>query len=154
MSVVVNILVDAFGDESAYGFNVTYDAVKFSGAIPAIGTAGGSRLCNTTVVGQVNYSVNNFPDDQPGSSTDQIGEIHPGNDQLLLKITLTIRANIMGGPTLINFTTGNVSNDTAQLLPISSQNGTVTLAGPTAASVSIGGRVLVGKSGLANAFVI
>ena len=154
-SVFVNIRVDAVGDEAAYGFNITYDSANFSGATTSIGTAGGSRLCNATVVGQVNCSVNNFPDDQPGSSTDQIGEINAGDGQLLLKITLTIRATATGGATPINFVLINASNDATTLLPIESQNGTVTLPGqPTAANVSVGGRVLTSDgSGLVNATV-
>lgn len=59
-----------------------------------------------------------------------------------MKITLAVRANAIGGASPVNFTLVNVSNDAGMLLPIESQNGTVTLAGPTAASVSIGGRVL------------
>lgn len=152
--VLVNIRVDAFGDEAAYGFGLSYNPAAFMSASVAIGTAGGGRLCNTTVVGQVNCSINNFPDDLPGSSTDQIGEIHPGNNQLLVRITLNLTANPPTGATPLMFTNVNASNDAAQALVITSQNGAVTILGPTAAQVSVGGRVLTANGqGITNALV-
>ncbi|CAN5216924.1 hypothetical protein BH10ACI1_BH10ACI1_34820 [soil metagenome] len=141
-TVVVNTRVDALGDESAYGFNLAYQTAAFTNASVAIGTAGGSRFCNTTVAGLVSCSINNFPDDLPGSSTDQIGEIHAGNNQLLVRITLTLAAIPPSGASLLTLTNVNTSNDAAQALPISSQNGAVMILGPLAAAVSVGGRVL------------
>ena len=139
--VVVNIRADAIGDESSHGFDLTYDPALFTNASVAIGTAGGSRFCNTAVAGQISCSVNNYPDNQPGSSTDQIGEIHAGNDQILARITLTLATDLPVGPSPITFTNANASNDAAQSLPVSSQNGAVTILGPTAANVAVSGRV-------------
>lgn len=152
--VVVNILADALGDESAYGFRVTYNQAVLTSPTTAIGTAGGSRLCNTTVAGQVSCSVNNFPNDQPGSSTDQIGEILPGNNQLLLRITFTIAANAPFGATPLGLTNVNASNDAAAALTITSQGGNVTVQTTTAAQVSVGGKILTANGeGIRNALV-
>jgi hypothetical protein len=139
--IQVNILADADGDESAYGFIVTYNQLILTNPVTAIGAAGGSRLCNTAVAGQINCSVNNFPENNPTSSTDQIGEILPGNNQQLLRITFTIAANAPGGLSPITLSNVNVSNDAATTLPITSQNGAVTVIGATAANVSVSGRV-------------
>ncbi len=141
-TVTVNILVDALGDESAYGFNLNYSSAALTATSAQIGTAGGSRLCNLTVAGQIRCSINNFSDDLPGSDTDQIGEIHVGNNQLLLKVNFTVAANAPGGTSSLTLSNVNASNDAAQLLTISGQDGTLTVNAPTAAGVSIGGRVL------------
>jgi hypothetical protein len=139
--VQVNILVDADGDESAYGFRVSYNQTILTNPVTAIGTAGGSRLCNTATAGQINCSINNFPDNNPSSSTDQIGEIHTGDNQQLLRITFTIAASAPGGMTPITLSNVNASNDAANNLTITSQNGSVTVLGPTATIVNISGRV-------------
>ncbi|HQU84208.1 MAG TPA: carboxypeptidase regulatory-like domain-containing protein [Pyrinomonadaceae bacterium] len=152
--VVVNILADAVGDESAYGFRVTYNQAVLTSPTTAIGTAGGSRLCNTTVAGQVSCSINNFPNDQPGSSTDQIGEILPGNNQLLLRITFTVAATAPFGASPVGLTNVNASNDAAAALTITSQGGNVTVSTTTAAQVSVGGRILTANGeGIRNAVV-
>jgi Carboxypeptidase regulatory-like domain len=139
--VVVNILVDAFGDESAYGLTLLYNQAILTNPTTAIGMAGGSRLCNTAIAGRINCSINNFPNNNPTSSTDQIGEITPGNDQQLLRITFTVAANAPGGATTLTLSGVNSSDDAATNLTITSQNGTINVVGPTAASVSVGGRV-------------
>lgn len=139
--VVVNIRADAVGDESAYGFTVNYDAAKLRVPTTAIGTAGGSRFCNTATPGRIVCSVNNFPENNPASSTDQIGEIANANDQLLLRITFTIAAHAQAGPTSVTLSGVNASNDAAVNLTITSHNGVVNISGPTAAAVSISGRV-------------
>ena len=154
--VVVNIRVDAVGDESAYGFSVNYNSARLTSPTTAIGTAGGSRFCNTGTAGQIACSVNNFPDNNPSSSTDQIGEIANANDQLLLRITFTIAANSPNGPTPVTLSNVNASNDAATSLAISSQDGAVTISGgPTAAGASISGRVTTADGrGIRNARLV
>jgi hypothetical protein len=150
--VQVNILADADGDESAYGFRVNYNQTILTNPVTAIGTAGGARLCNTATAGQINCSINNFPDNNPSSSTDQIGEIHSGDNQQLLRITFTIAANAPGGMTPITLSNVNASDDAANNLSITSQNGSVTVLGPTAATVSVSGRVVTAEGrGIRNA---
>jgi hypothetical protein len=150
--VTVNILADADGDESAYGFLVTYNQALLTNPTTAIGAAGGSRLCSTATAGQINCSVNNFPNNNPTGTTDQIGEILPGDNQMLLRITFSIPADTPASTTAITLSNVNASNDAAQSLPISAQNGTVTILGTTAASVSVAGRILTAQGrGIRNA---
>lgn len=152
--VVVYVLADAIGDESAYGFRVTYNQTILTNPTTAIGTAGGSRLCNTATAGQINCSITNFPNDQPGSSTDQIGEIAPGVNQRLLRMTFTIAADAPTGATPLGLTNVNASNDAAAALAVTAQGGSVTVSTPTAAQVSVGGRVLTSDGrGIRNAVV-
>lgn len=152
--VVVNVLVDAVGDESAYGFTLLFNPAIFTNPTTAIGTAGGSRLCNTNVAGRISCSIINFPNNNPTSSTDQIGEILPGNNQQLLRVTFTIAATAPAGAVTIAFSNVNTSNDAAANLQISSRSGTITVIGATAAEVTVAGRVLTaGGRGLRNATV-
>ena len=78
----------------------------------------------------------------PTSSTNQIGEIAAGTNQILVRITFTVAMNAAAGATPLTFTNVNGSNDEAQSLAISSQSGTLTITGPMAGSVSVGGRVM------------
>ena len=147
---MVNIPVDALGDESAYGFRLAYTQAILTNPSVAIGTAGGSRLCNTATPGQINCSVNNFPNNNPASSTDQISEIAAGNNQLLVKVTFTIAATAQSGTTSLTLSNVNASNDAGQSLaipptPPATVSGTVTINAPTAALVSVSGRVLTAQ---------
>lgn len=152
--VIVNIRADAVGDESAYGFRITYNQAILTSPVTAIGTAGGSRLCNASVAGQITCSITNFPNDQPGSSTDQIGEIATGNDQLLLRVTFTVAATAPGGPTPVGLVNLSASNDAAAPLPLLSQNGNVTVTTPTSAGISVGGQIRTANGrGIRNALV-
>lgn len=142
-TMTVNIRVDPNGDESEYAFVLNYQA-PLSAPVVSNGTAGSLlRDCNVGVVGQVNCSVGGFPNDKPGSSNSGIGEIGFGSNQILLKVTFQVAANAVAGSTTPLTLTGvNASNDAAVLLPLDKVNGVVTITGPTAANVSIGGRVL------------
>jgi hypothetical protein len=157
--VTVNIRVDSqFGDEAEYGFAVNYDpAVLISSNPPAIGTgnAGAAiRDCVVNPVGRINCSVGAFPNNNPASSNMGIGEISPGTNQILITVTFTVAANASPGITNVTLSNVNASNDAAQSLSISSQNGTVTINAPTAATVTVGGRVLSGTGrGIARAQV-
>lgn len=153
--VVVNIRVDAIGDESAYGFTLDYSPAALMSPTVAIGTAGGSRFCNTLVAGQIRCSINNFPDNNPASDTDQIGEIAAGNNQLLVRITFTVVSNAPGGATPLTLSNLGASNDLAQsLTPITATNGTVEILGPTAAAATISGRVLTAQGrGITNSII-
>ena len=67
--VIVNIRVDAFGDEAAYGFVVLYDQTILSNPVIGAGNAGSlTRACNSGTAGVVNCSVGTFPNNAPGSS--------------------------------------------------------------------------------------
>ncbi len=152
---VVNILVDAVGDESGFGFQLNFNSSTLTNASAAIGTAGGMRFCNTSVAGQITCSVNNFAVNNPLSSTDQINEIATGSNQILVKVTFTVPAGASAGTEAITLSNVNASNDAAQsLTPITPTSGTMTILGPTAAQISISGRVVTPDDrGLRNALV-
>lgn len=140
--VTVNIRVDSIGDEAGYGFTINFDPSILTNPTVAIGTAGGRRVCNFMTAGQISCSVRDFDINQTGSSTDQIGEIPAGDNQILVRVTFTVAASAPAGTTNVTLTNVNASNDLAQNLVITSQNGTVTVTAPTAATVSVSGRVL------------
>lgn len=152
----IEVRVDAIGDESAYGFRVNYPNTGILNTNPTtfIGTAGGSRLCNAAVAGQVTCSVNNFPDDLPGSSTDQIGEIPKGLNQQLLRVRFTIQAAAPNGVFPITITNTSASNDAAQALTLTTTGGNLTITGSTSAATTASGRVVTADGqGIRNAIV-
>ena len=154
-SFTLNIRVDAVGDEAEYGFRVNYDSSKLSNPIIGAGNAGAAvRACNTAAAGVVNCSVGAFPNNNPGSTDPNIGEINAGNDQILITVTFNVSANAASGPSPLTLTNVNVSNDNADLLPISATNGVVNIAGPTAAAASLSGQIrTVEGNGIANVAV-
>ncbi len=139
--VTVNIRVDALGDESGSGFTLSYDNMVLQNPSILIGPAGGSRTCNLIISGEIHCSVRDFRNNNPASSTDQIGEIGTGNNQILVKVLFAVAAGAAEGITPLTLSNVNASNDLAQNLSISGQNGAVTVLAPTAASVTVSGRV-------------
>ncbi len=118
--VTIDILVNAIGDESAYGFTLNYEAGSLRDPITGLGKVGGVPVCNAAIEGQLICSVGGFGNDRSGTSTDQIGEIRAGRDQLLLRVTLTRSAD--ASPSALRFALTNVngSNDAAANLTIAS----------------------------------
>ncbi|MGI8638570.1 MAG: M36 family metallopeptidase, partial [Pyrinomonadaceae bacterium] len=147
VSVMIN--VDAMGDESVYGFSLNYDATKLSNPVVTIGTAGGAVSSNTTQPGKIGVSVNGFAGNK----------IAAGNDQNLVNIQFTVAMNAMTGTTPLTFGDSPTFRETASappnvmVLPTTFTDGMVTInAAPTAASVSVGGRLSNQKGrGVANA---
>lgn len=154
-SFTLNIRVDAMGDEAEYGFRLNYQSAKLSNPVVGAGNAGAAvRACNTAAAGVVNCSVGAFPTNNPTSTDPGIGEINPGNDQILITVTFDVSANAASGPSPLTLTNVNTSNDNADLLPITATNGAVTILGPTAAGVAVGGRILTAQGGgIRNAMV-
>jgi len=154
--VTVNILADAVGDEAEYGFTINYTPSILTNPVVSNGTAGaGAVSCNTTTSpGRIFCSVGSFP--LPSTVGDpNVGEIAAGIGRVLIRVTFTVPMGIAPQMTAVTLTDVNASRDTLPLgLTIGSQNGTVTITGPTAASVSISGRVLTaGRRGIGNARV-
>ena len=151
--VTVNILVNAVGNESEYGFILSYDQTKLSNPVIGAGTAGASvRSCNTATAGTINCSVGGFPNNQAGSSDMGIGEIATGNNQILITVTFTVSPMAPPGTTPLSLSNVNASSDAPQLFMPTATNGTVTILAPTAAAVSVSGRVLTAQGrGLRNA---
>jgi hypothetical protein len=139
--VTVNIRIDALGDESGNGFILNYNNAVLQNPSVLIGMAGGSKACNLTFAGEVRCSVRNFDNNNPASSTDQIGEIGAGNNQILVKVIFTVAPGASPGTTPLTLSNVNASNDLAQSLAITGQSGTVAIAFPTAAEISVSGRV-------------
>jgi hypothetical protein len=130
------------GDESEYGFLLNYDSTKLSNPVVGAGNAGASvRSCNVAVLGGINCSIGGFPNNNPNSTDPGIGEINPGNDQILITVTFNVNANAGSGASPLTLTNVNASNDNADLVAITSVNGSVNILGPTSAQVSVGGRV-------------
>lgn len=156
--VTVNLRVDAVGDEANYGFRINYDTSRLTNPVIGAGNAGAAtRACNLMTVGLIRCSVGDFPNNQMGSSDSGIGEIAPGDNQILLTITFTIPNTAPSGQAPLTFENvadnPNVSNDFGTQLPIAGQGGFVNVNGPTAAGVTVTGRVLAGRRIIANARV-
>jgi len=154
--VIVNIRVDAMGDEAEYGFILSYDQTILSNPIIGAGTAGASvRSCNTATAGTINCSVGGFPNNNPTSSDTGIGEITAGTNQLLITVTFTVAANAPAGATPLTLSNVNASSDAPQLFTPTATNGMVTILAPTAAAVSVSGRVMTATGrGLMNTTVL
>ncbi len=142
-TVIVNIRVDAAGDEAGYGFIINYDKTKLTNPVIGAGNAGAAvRACNLNFSTGINCAVDTFPDNNPSSADSSIGEIHAGDNQILISVTFNVAPN---APSALNLTLSgvNASNDNADSVPISGVNGTVTVSGgPTAAPVAVGGRIM------------
>ncbi|MEJ7862157.1 MAG: carboxypeptidase regulatory-like domain-containing protein, partial [Pyrinomonadaceae bacterium] len=140
--VTVNIRVNAVGNKAEYGFIINYDATVLSNPVIGAGTAGASvRSCNTATAGAINCSVGGFPNNNPTSSDAGIGEIGAGTNQLLITVTFTVAANAPVGATPVTLSNVNASSDAPQLFTPTATGGTVTILAPTAAAVSVSGRV-------------
>ena len=154
-TATVNIRVDAVGDESNYGFILNYNTNVLSNPVVGAGNAGAAiRDCQAvTMPGQLNCGIEGFPNNAAGSSDPGITEIMAGDNQILITVTFNVAANAPSGATPLTFSNVNASNDAAQPVNVSSTNGTVTINAPTAATVSVGGRVTAGRRGVSRARV-
>ncbi len=149
-NVSVTLQVDAQGDESVYGFSLNYDPTKLTLQSITNGAATSGALVGTNPnnPGEIGFSVNY------GNAT-----IQAGNNQTFFTIQFTVAANAQPGSTSVFFddtpTVREVSNTQAQPVATTFADGTVTIVGPTAASATVGGRVLSQRSrGVANAQVV
>ncbi len=139
--VTVNIRVDARGDEAGYGFRLNYNNTRLLNPVIGAGNTGAAvRSCFAIATG-LNCAVDTFPNNLPGSTDPNIGEIAAGNNQLLITITFNVAANAPALPLSLALTNVNASNDNADLVTITGTNGILTVSSPTAATVSIGGKV-------------
>ena len=140
--VDVNILVDAMGDEVGYTFSINYESAKLSNPrIASGGIMGETIVSNTTTPGQIGFSV-------------RFGgvAIPAGNNQVLVKITFTVSNTATFGASPITFGSTpapqRTSNAAAEPLDTTYNNGAVNILAPTAASVSVSGRINVGGRNL------
>ena len=149
-NVTVPIRLNSGGDTQAIQFTVNYDAAKLS--IPNI-AAIVNRYPNTTFI------INRNTPGKLGIVAYQPldgATVFPAGDITLFDITFTVN-NGASGTTTISFgsdpVTTAASNPQAGAVQVSNAPGIVTLLSPTAAGVSVGGRVSVGSRGLTNASV-
>ncbi len=153
--VTVSLLANSIGVESNYGFSLNYDTAILSNPVVQIGNDArtdtnqqGNVLPNTNVAGRIGFSVDfNF------------SEIQQGNDLQLVTITFDVSPGAPQGLTPLIFgdnpAARQVSNTAAQVVPTNFIDGNVNILGPTAASVTVSGRVTLGESrSISNASVI
>jgi Calx-beta domain/Carboxypeptidase regulatory-like domain len=135
--VFVSVETDAIGDENGYGFTLNYDQTKLSAPLVAAGTGtqGTFLIPNTNTAGKVGVIIA-F---SPGST------IQAGTKQLVT-IRFTILANATSGLSPLTFGDSpvirKVSDANAVVLAASFTDGSLNILGPTAANISISGRVL------------
>ncbi len=149
-TVMVPIRLNSIGDTAAIQFSINYDSTKLS--IASL-NALVSRYPNTTFV------FNNVMPGKLGVVAYQPldgASVFPTGDITLFEINFAV-VNNAGGTALISFgndpTQQSASNPQAGVVNVSSSPGTVTFLGPTAASVTVGGRVLINGRGVINAIV-
>ena len=139
--VTIFIRVDALGDEAGYGFRLNYNNTRLLNPVIGQGTTGAAvHSCTQTTTG-LNCAVDTFPNNSPGSSDPNTGEIPAGNNQILVSITWNVAASAPNGAVPLTLASVNASNDNADLLTITSVGGAVHVGAPTAASVSVSGRL-------------
>ena len=137
--VLVSLEMDANGDENGIGFTLNYETAKLSNPVVAAGTAtqGTFLIPNTNTLGKVGVIIA-F---SPGST------ITAGVKQLVT-IRFDIAADAIGSSPL---TLGDspvirrVSSVDATPLATTFTDGNLSIVAPTAAGVSIGGRVVAGS---------
>ena len=151
-SVTVNIRVNAVGDESEYGFILSYDQMILSNPVVGAGNAGATVLdCNIATIPQVNCSVGGFPNNNPMSSNSGIGEIGAGEDQILITVTFMVAANAPNGNTPLTLSMVNTSSDVPQLFFPTVENGVVTISGATPTPTPTPTGTVIGRVTYANA---
>ncbi len=161
-TVTVHLSADTVGDESIYGFSLNYDTSKLtyvpnsakigSGAISQAGGPCDFTPPNTNTAGQFSFQVN---------CTDST--IVAGNNLDFITLQFTVSntavtdksgaASIVAAsstpitfgdvPTVRSIASNPVAGPVMELAtPSTFVNGVVTIAGPTAAGVNVGGKVL------------
>ncbi len=159
-AITVVIEADAMGDESIYGFSLNYDQsiltyVTNSAMIGsgAVNSAGGmcNLLANTNTAGQFGFSI------------DCNGNLAAGSNRRFVTLQFTVASNAPSGMTPLQFgntptresVASNPSDGPIQSRPTVFTDGFVNIAAPTAAGVSVSGRILTTDGrGLSNAIVV
>ena len=147
--VLMSVEIDANGDENGFGFTLNYDATKLSNPLVAqgTGTQGTFLIPNTNNAGRVGVILAFAPGATIAAGTKQI-----------VTIRFNVAANATGGITSLVFADApvirKVSDANAASLTTTFTDGNLNILAPTAANVSIGGRVLTSSgSGISRAVV-
>jgi len=118
-TVLVNIVVNAVGDEAEYAFTLNYDASVLRKPIIGVGnTTATVRMCNTQVGGAIKCSVGGFATNNPLSIDAGIGEIEAGDNQILMTVQFTVTGNAPSGETQLKLSKVNAASDAPQLLTV------------------------------------
>jgi len=140
-TVTVQILVDAQGTETGFGFSLNFNSqvLTFNSATLGADAPQGSGLSvnrNNAANGQIGIGIISFS-----------GAVAAGSNRQILIVTFTIAAGAAAQTTPITFgntpASESVTDANANPVPATFQNGAVTITrnAPTAASVGVGGRV-------------
>lgn len=135
--VLVSIETVANGDENGFGFSLNYDPAKLSNPFVALGTdtPTATLIPNTNTTGRVGV-VLAMP----------FGQAIPTGTRQLVTIRFNIAANAPGGQTPLIFGDQPVFREVADTngnpVPATFQDGNINIMPPTAATVSVGGRIL------------
>jgi hypothetical protein len=134
--VTVSIETDAQGTENGFGFTLNYDATKLSAPVVAKGadTQSATLIPNTNTAGKIGVVLG-----MPFNTG------VPAGTRQIVTIQFNVAANASGGLTPLTFSDApvvrEVSDINANVLQSNFTDGAVNILGPTAASVTIGGKV-------------
>jgi Zn-dependent metalloprotease len=153
-TVVVPIEIDVSSDIAGLSLSIEYDTTKLTYQSTSLGSgvpAGASNLTLNT------SKVADNPTGKLGIVVDSSSSFAMGTRQIVT-VTFTVASNAPNGSTPITIsgdpTPLSTSDSQANLVATSYASGTVTIAPPTAANISIGGRVRnEAGNGVANALV-
>ncbi|HQU86680.1 MAG TPA: carboxypeptidase regulatory-like domain-containing protein, partial [Pyrinomonadaceae bacterium] len=147
--VVVSILTDAQGTENGFGFTLNYDSAKLANPLVLRGTdtQSATLIPNTTQTGKAAV-VLAMP----------FGQAIAAGTRQLVTVRFDIKPNAPSGLTQLVFGDSpafrEVSDIDANVLDSSFVDGAINILSPTAASVSVGGKVFdANGNALANAKV-
>ncbi|MEP6849461.1 MAG: Calx-beta domain-containing protein [Acidobacteriota bacterium] len=134
--VIVSLELDSNGDENGVGFTLNYDPNKLANPAVSLGTgaATATLIPNTNISGKVGV-VLAYP----------IGQSSPAGTKQLVSIRFDVAPSATVGPTSLTFSDSPVFREVvdanAEVLPATFTDGLVQIFGPTAANVSVRGRV-------------
>ncbi|HUR97239.1 MAG TPA: Calx-beta domain-containing protein [Pyrinomonadaceae bacterium] len=149
LQVFVPIKIESQGDENSFGFSLAYDGSKLSNPVITLGAdaPGATLIANTTQAGKVGVLLG-----LPAGASLAAGERH------LVSIRFDVAANAAPGQIPLTFGDQPIAREVVDadvnVLVSGYTDGSVTVLGPTAAPVSVGGRVTdAAGRGIANAIV-
>jgi hypothetical protein len=147
--VFVPVRIDSQGDENSFGFSLTYDTSKLSSPVVTLGsdTSGATLIVNTTQNGKVGVLLG-----LPAGTSLSIGDRH------LVTIRFDVLIGAAAGQTPLTFGDQPIAREVVDanvnVLTTGYTGGSVNILGPTAAAVTVGGRVTdAWGRGIANAVV-
>jgi CSLREA domain-containing protein len=136
MQVTVSIETNAQGTENGFGFTLGYDPAKLGNPVvqPGSGAPGALLVANTSQSGKIAVVL-----------TMPAGQTLAAGTRQIVTVQFNVAANAPVGPTPLTFsdlpTLREVADANAAVLQSIFTDGAVNILGPTAAEVTIGGRI-------------